>query len=63
MLTKCKAIACAAEGLDNLHGTNTTATNCTLRQSRWDYAGNGSMADDTGTSYTTGGAGQVPEID
>ncbi len=62
-LDKCKVTNCAAEGLDNGDGTNTTATDCVLKGSRIDYAGDGGMASDTGTTYQTGGAGVAPEID
>ncbi|MFH0947076.1 MAG: right-handed parallel beta-helix repeat-containing protein [Planctomycetota bacterium] len=61
-LNLCRATNCAGEGLDN-GGTATTATNCTLRRSRIDYAGAGNMASDAGTTFTTGGAGIVGEID
>ncbi len=62
-LNKCKATDCVAEGLDNGDGTNTTATNCTLKGSRIDYAGDGGVVNDTGTTYQTGGPGVAPEID
>ncbi|MBI4880405.1 MAG: hypothetical protein HY812_12220 [Planctomycetes bacterium] len=62
-LDKCKATDCAAEGLDNGGGTNTTATHCTLKGSRIDYAGNGGVVNDAGTTYQTGGPGTPPEID
>ncbi len=42
---------------------NTVATNCRLTGNRIDYAGNGNMADDTGTTFTTGNAETAPEID
>ena len=61
-LDGCKATDCSAEGLDN-DGTATTATNCTFKASRIDYAGNRNMADDTGTKYDTGGPDVAPEID
>ncbi|MFH0945028.1 MAG: right-handed parallel beta-helix repeat-containing protein [Planctomycetota bacterium] len=62
-LEGCSAMECAAEGLDNGGGSGTRATWCTLRNCRIDYAGNNTMVDDTGTTYTTGGPGQPPEID
>ncbi|MBI4880406.1 MAG: hypothetical protein HY812_12225 [Planctomycetes bacterium] len=62
-LNKCQATDCAAEGLDNGDGTSTTAANCTLKGSRIDYAGDGGMINDSGTTYQTGGPGTVPEID
>jgi len=62
-LDQCVARNFAAEGLDNGGGQSTVATDCSLSQSRIDYAGNGGMAADSGTTYTTGGAGVPPEID
>ena len=61
-LVNCQATNCAAEGLDN-GGTTTSATNCKFKSSRIDYAGNSNMSSDAGTTFTTGGAGTVPEID
>lgn len=65
-LHKCAAIDCKAEGLDNT-GTNTTVTRCTLKKSRIDYAGAGkgpgTIADDTGTTFQTGGPATQQEID
>ncbi|MFH0947077.1 MAG: right-handed parallel beta-helix repeat-containing protein [Planctomycetota bacterium] len=61
-LNLCKATNCAAEGLDN-GGTGTTATNCTLKRSRIDFAGGGGMTSWAGTTYTTGGEGVSGEID
>ncbi len=60
---KCKAIDCVAEGFDNGGGTATILTNCTLKGSRIDYAGNNNVANDSGTSFGSGGKATPPEID
>lgn len=61
VLERCVATDCTEEGLDNADGTGTTATRCTLEDCRIDYAGNGTMASDTGTSYVTGGPDTAPD--
>ncbi|GMV81221.1 MAG: hypothetical protein AMXMBFR7_24050 [Planctomycetota bacterium] len=61
-LNKCSASGYVGEGLDN-GGTNTTATGCKFSNNRIDYAGAGNMADDTGTTFGTGGPAQAQEVD
>lgn len=65
-LDKCSANRFTGEGLDN-DGVGTTATNCKLTGNRIDYAGQGSgtgtITDDTGTKFESGGPTAAQEVD